>query len=73
MTNSKALYKSVSLKNSSKEVIESTIGDKNYDNLYSDNRNDQESLNDQLGTKLIDENYKEKIIELLNKEFVQVL
>jgi hypothetical protein len=38
----------------------------------SDNDNNVEHSNDQSEVKLVDENYKEKIISLLNMEFVQV-
>lgn len=72
MTNSNALYKSVSLETPAEEITKSTVKDEKYGISYSDDDNNQEFLDNQPEVKLVDENYKEKIISMLNKEFVQV-
>uniref|UniRef100_A0A2S2R2B2 WD repeat-containing protein 63 n=1 Tax=Sipha flava TaxID=143950 RepID=A0A2S2R2B2_9HEMI len=68
-SSSNALYKSVSLETATEEVAKS-IG-KDMGSYSSDNDNNVEHSNDQSEVKLVDENYKEKIISLLNMEFVQ--
>lgn len=72
MTDSIALYKSVSLETPTAEMIKSTVKDEKYGISYSDDENNQSSLNNQPEAKLVDENYKEKIMSMLNKDFVQV-
>ncbi|XP_025202203.1 uncharacterized protein LOC112599497 [Melanaphis sacchari] len=70
-TNSNELYKTVSLETPEEEITKSTVKDEKYDISYSDNDIDTDSWSNRPETKLLDENYKEKIISLLNKEFVQ--
>lgn len=72
MTNSNALYKSVSLETPAEEMTKSTVKDEKYGISYSDDDNNQEFLDNQPEIKLVDENYKEKIMSMLNKKFVQV-
>lgn len=73
MTNSNALYKLVSLETPAEEMARSTDKDEKYGISYTtDNDNNQEFLENQPEIKLVDENYKEKIISMLNKEFIQV-
>lgn len=67
--NSNALYKSVSIEKTTEEVAKSIEKDLGS---YSDNENNQVPSNIQPEVQLVDENYKEKIISLLNMEFVQV-
>lgn len=70
---SNALYKIVSLETSSEDLTKSeSVIEEKYGISYSDNDNDHESWNKLPEAKLVDENYKEKIMSLLNKEFVQV-
>lgn len=71
-SNSNALYKSVSLEKRTGETTRSIIKDEKYGISYGDDENNQESWNHQAECKLVDENYREKIMSLLNKEFVQV-
>jgi len=70
--NSNELYKTVSLETSDDEITKSTAKDEKYGVSYSDDDIDTDSWSNRPETKLLDENYKEKIISLLNKEFVQV-
>lgn len=70
--NSKELYKTVGLETSDEEITKSTVKDEKYGVSYSDEDFDTDSSSNQPETKLLDENYKEKIMFLLNKEFVQV-
>jgi len=70
--NSNELYKTVSLETSDEEITKSTVKDEKYGISYSDEDIDTDSPSNRPETKLLDENYKEKIISLLNKEFVQV-
>lgn len=60
------------LETSDEEITKSTVKDEKYGVSYSDEDIDTESSSNRPETKLLDENYKEKIISLLNKEFVQV-
>ncbi|XP_060848211.1 dynein axonemal intermediate chain 3-like isoform X2 [Rhopalosiphum padi] len=69
--NSNELYKTVSLETSDDEITKSTAKDEKYGVSYSDDDIDTDSWSNRPETKLLDENYKEKIISLLNKEFVQ--
>jgi len=62
----------VSLQTSPEEMTKSTVEHENYGISWSDDENNHESWNNQPKTKLVDENYKEKIMFLLNKEFIQV-
>lgn len=66
------MFKSVNLDERPAETNTSSIKDKNYGISYSDDDNIQECWNNQTEAKLVDENYKEKLMALLNKEFVQV-
>jgi len=70
--NSNELYKTVGLETSDEEITKSTDKDEKYGVSYSDEDIDTESSSNRPDAKLLDENYKEKIISLLNKEFVQV-
>eukprot|EP00102_Acyrthosiphon_pisum_P020917 XP_016658127.1 PREDICTED: uncharacterized protein LOC100571197 [Acyrthosiphon pisum] len=69
--NSNELYKTVGLETSDEEITKSTVKDEKYGISYSDEDIDTDSPSNRPETKLLDENYKEKIISLLNKEFVQ--
>jgi len=71
-SNSNALYKSVNLEKRAEEVTKSTAKDEKYGISYADDENNQECWNNQAECKLADENYREKLMSLLNKEFVQV-
>jgi len=62
----------VGLETSDEKITKSTVKDEEYGLSYSDEDIDTDSSSNRLETKLLDENYKEKIISLLNKEFVQV-
>jgi len=62
----------VGLKTSDEEITKSTVKDEKYGISYSDDDVDTDSRSNRPETKLLDENYREKIISLLNKEFVQV-
>lgn len=60
------------LETSDEEITKSTVKDEEYGVSYSDEDIDTDFSSNRPETKLLDENYKEKIISLLNKEFVQV-
>jgi len=62
----------VGLETYDEEITKSTVKDEKYGLSYSDEDIDTDSASNRPETKLLDENYKEKIISLLNKEFVQV-
>jgi len=62
----------VGLETSDEEITKSTVKDEKYGISYSDEDIDTDSPSNSPETKLLDENYKEKTISLLNKEFVQV-
>lgn len=72
MINSNELYKTVSLETPDEKITKSTVKDEKYGISYSDDDIDTDSYSNRPEVKLLDENYKEKIISLLNKEFVQV-
>lgn len=71
MTNSNALYKSVNIEETAEESSKSTVKD-DIGISYSDYGNSRESRSNEPEEKIVDENYKEKLVALLNKEFVQV-
>ncbi|CAH1731486.1 unnamed protein product [Aphis gossypii] len=71
MINSNELYKTVSLETPDEKITKSTVKDEKYGISYSDDDIDTDSYSNRPEAKLLDENYKEKIISLLNKEFVQ--
>lgn len=71
-SNSNASYISVSLEKRAEETTKLTIKDEKYGISYGDDEINQESWNNQVEAKLVDENYKEKLMSLLNKEFIQV-
>lgn len=72
MANSNALYKSVNIEETAEESSKSTVKDEKYGISYSDYGNSRESRSNEPEEKIVDENYKEKLVALLNKEFVQV-
>lgn len=72
MIYSNELYKTVSLETPDEKITMSTVKDEKYGISYSDDDIDTDSYSNRQEAKLLDENYKEKIISLLNKEFVQV-
>lgn len=72
MSNNHCLYKSVSLKTPDDEITKSSVSDEKYGIFYSDDEYNQVLSNNQSEVKLMDENYKEKIMSWLNQEFVQV-
>lgn len=69
MFNSNKLYKSVSLETSTEEI---TVKDEKCGISYSGDETNNESQNNQPESKFVHENYKEKIMSFLNKEFIQV-
>lgn len=83
MTNSNALYKSVNLDKSTTKNIKPTVTSaaemsKSADKgdicsiSFSDDENDHDSWDNNREANFKDEHYKEKLMSLLNKEFVQV-
>lgn len=63
----------MSLETSAGEITKSTVKYEKYGISYSDDENNQETLSDQPEVyHLVDENYDEKIINLLNKEYIRV-
>lgn len=72
ITHSNTSYKSVNLEPSAEEMTKSTVKDDEYGISFSDDENNSGLRNNQPESKLVVENYKEKIISLLNNEFVQV-
>lgn len=83
MTNSNALFKSVNLDKSTTKNIKPTVTpaeemSKSIDKgeictiSFSDEENDHDSWDNDREANFKDENYKEKLMSLLNKEFVQV-
>lgn len=60
------------LETSEEEMTKSTDKDEKYGISYSDEDIDTDTSNNRPETKILVENYKEKIISMLNKEFVQV-
>lgn len=67
MANNNALYKSY-IQTPVEEITKPTVKHKKYDIVSSDN--EKSPWDNQLN--LVDLNYNEKIMSLLNKEFVQV-
>lgn len=60
----------VNIESGMENETKSSVKDENYEISYSNEEHEQKSWSNQ--DKLIGENYKEKIMSLLNKEFVQV-
>lgn len=60
----------VNIETGTENETKSSVKDENYEISYSNEEHEQKSWTNQ--DKLIGENYKEKIMSLLNKEFVQV-
>jgi len=53
-------------------MSKSTAEHEKYGISYSDDENNEDCWYSQAKAKVVDENYNEKIVSLLNKEFVQV-
>lgn len=72
MSNSNELVKPVSLKNTDEETTSSNVKDENFSISYTEDGDDQDNWNKNPKVKLLDNNYDEKCLYFLNKEFVQV-
>jgi len=73
MSNSNELVKPVSLKKTDEETAIPNVKDKRLFNIsYTEDDDDQDNWNKQPEIKLLDNNYEEKCLYFLNKEFVQV-
>jgi len=72
MSNSNELVKQVSLKNTDEEPTESNVKDKHFTISYTEDGEDQDDWNKHPKVKLLDNNYDEKFMYFLNREFVQV-
>lgn len=74
MANSNELLEPVSLNKADEENTASNFKLKNqhFSISYSEDEDDQDNWNKQPKVKILDENYDEKLMSFLNKEFVQV-
>lgn len=71
MVHSNELLKNVSLA-PDEEIAASNIKGKNVGITYNEDDDDQDNWNKETKAKLLDDNYDEKLVSFLNKEFVQV-
>ncbi|XP_029341056.1 uncharacterized protein LOC100570031 [Acyrthosiphon pisum] len=70
MSNSNELVKQVSLENTDDEPTESNVKDKHFSISYTED-DDQDNWNNHPKVKLLDNNYDEKFLYFLYREFVQ--
>ncbi|CAI6355721.1 unnamed protein product [Macrosiphum euphorbiae] len=72
MSNSNELVKQVGLKNTDEEPTESNVKNKQFSIIsYTEDGHDQDNWNKQPNVKFLDDNYEEKFLYFLNREFVQ--
>jgi len=72
MSNSNELVKPVSLIKTDEETTVPNVKDKRLSISYTEDDDDQDNWNKQPKIKLLDNNYDEKCLYFLNREFVQV-